>query len=286
MSTLDTARPRVWFITGCSGGLGLALATHLLDNGHSVIATAREPQTLRHLVAEHPETCRPFHLDVTDPAQVQSVVGEAATLFGRLDVVVNNAGYGLAGAFEECTPEQIQRNFSVNLFGALDVIRAALPVLRAQKSGHLINISAAAAISNYPGFSIYGAAKMALEGMSESLAAELKPLGIKVTLVQPGPFRTEFISRSLEEASGHIPDYDRTSGKFLAFLRSMDGRQAGDPARAAEAILRVVAVDAPPLRLVLGRYANDKARRKFAAAPQELATWEHLGLPTDFTSPS
>ena len=237
-------------------------------------------ESLAELAARYPETCRTLPLDVTDAAQVKATVAEGAAAFGRLDVVVNNAGYGLIGAFEELGSEQIARNFSVNLFGALEVIRAVLPILRAQGSGHIVNISAAAVISNYAGFSIYGATKWALEGVSESLAAELKPLGIKVTIVQPGPFRTDFISRSLERAENPIADYDRTSGRFLRLLETMNGKQPGDPARAAEAIIAAVESSTPPLRLVLGKYANDKARKKFADAEKERAAWEHIGWPT------
>ena len=222
-------------------------------------------------------------LDVTDIDSIKSAINTTIEKFGRIDAIVNNAGYGLVGAFEELGEEQIDRNFSVNFFGALEVIRVALPILRAQGSGHIVNISAAAVISNYAGFSIYGASKWALEGVSESLAAELKPLGIKVTIVQPGPFRTDFISRSLERAGNHLADYDRTSGRFLRFLETMSGKQPGDPAKAAEAIIAAVESESPPLRLVLGKYANDKARRKFADAEKERAAWEHVGVPTDFT---
>ena len=273
---------RVWLITGCSSGLGLALATAALARGQRVIATARQPSVLGDLTARFPGTCRALALDVTDSSQVKSVVAQAVEAFGRLDVVVNNAGYGLVGGFEELGAEQIARNFETNFFGALEVIRTALPILRAQGSGHIVNISAAAVISNYAGFSIYGATKWALEGVSESLAAELKPLGIKVTIIQPGPFRTDFIARSLDRAQSHIADYDRTSGKFLRFLETMAGKQPGDPEKAAEAIIAAVESDTPPLRLVLGKYANDKVRKKFADARKELDAWEHVGLPTDF----
>jgi len=278
-----TTPSRVWLITGCSSGFGRALATAVLARGQWVVATARRLESIAPLAERHPETCRAITLDVTDSAQVKSAVAEAAAAFGRIDVVVNNAGYGLIGAFEELGEEQIARNFSVNFFGALEVIRATLPILRAQGSGHIVNISAAAVISNYAGFSIYGATKWALEGVSESLAAELKPLGIKVTIVQPGPFRTDFIGRSLERAENHLADYDRTSGKFLRFLETMEGKQPGDPARAAEAIIAAVESDTPPSRLVLGKYANDKARKKFTDAEKERAAWEHVGVPTDFT---
>jgi len=284
MDNGQTLPARVWLITGCSSGFGAALAAHVLARGQRVIATARNITALDELVARHPENCRALALDVTDSAQVKDVIAQAVKEFGQLDVVVNNAGYGLIGAFEELGPEQITRNFQTNFFGALEVMRAALPVLRAQGSGHIVNISAAAVISNYAGFSIYGATKWALEGVSESLAAELKPLGIKVTIVQPGPFRTDFIARSLERAENHIADYDRTSGKFLRFLETMAGRQPGDPARAAQAIIAAVESKTPPLRLVLGKYANDKTRKKLADSEVERAAWEHIGLPTDFTA--
>ena len=283
MNTNPPPASLVWLITGCSSGIGRALAGRVLGLGHRLIATARQPAQIEDFVARYPETCRALALDVTDAAQVKTAVASAVEEFGRLDVVVNNAGRGLVGAFEELGEEQIDRNFSVNFFGALEVIRVALPILRAQGSGHIVNISAAAVISNYAGFSIYGASKWALEGVSESLAAELKPLGIKVTIVQPGPFRTDFISRSLERAGNHLADYDRTSGRFLRFLETMSGKQPGDPAKAAEAIIAAVESESPPLRLVLGKYANDKARRKFADAEKERAAWEHVGVPTDFT---
>jgi len=281
MNESTTPSP-VWLITGCSSGFGLALATTLLSRGRRVIATARQTESLAELAARYPETCRVLPLDVAAAGQVKTTIAEAAKAWGRLDVIVNNAGYGLVGAFEELGADQIARNFSVNFFGALEIIRAALPILRAQGSGHIVNISAAAVISNYAGFSIYGATKWALEGVSESLAAELKPLGIKVTIVQPGPFRTDFISRSMERAENHLADYDRTSGKFLRFLETMSGKQPGDPDKAAEAIIAAVESATPPLRLVLGKYANDKTRKKFTDAEKELAAWENVGVPTDF----
>ncbi len=283
MNTNQPPTSLVWLITGCSSGIGRALAGRVLGRGHRVIATARQPAQIEDLAAPYPETCRALALDVTDAAQAKAAVARAVEEFGRLDVVVNNAGYGLIGAFEELDAEQVARNFDTNFFGAMNVIRAALPILRTQRSGHIVNISAAAVISNYAGFSIYGATKWALEGVSESLAAELKPVGIKVTIVQPGPFRTDFIGRSLQRAASPIADYDGTSGKFLRLLETMDGKQPGDPAKAAEAIIAAVESAAPPLRLVLGKYANDKARKKFADAEKERAVWEYVGAPTDFS---
>lgn len=273
---------KVWFITGCSSGFGRALAEHLLITGHKVFATARQPEALDLLQAQYPETCQVAALDVTDNSQIQQSLESALNAFGRIDVLVNNAGYGLIGALEEFDDQQMRANFETNFFGAINLIRAALPTFRAQQSGHIVNISAAAVISNYAGFSIYGASKWALEGATEALAAELKPLGIKVTMVQPGPFRTEFIARSLESAQSRITDYEKTSGKFAAYLKMVDGKQPGDPAKAAAAIVAAVESEAPPLRLVLGKYATDKVRKKLTATERELAAWEQVGAPTDF----
>lgn len=247
-----------------------------------MIATSRDARALEPLRTAFPDTCRILDLDVTNAAQVERAVAEAAEAFGRLDVVVNNAGVGLIGAFEEFSDQEVRSNFEINFFGALSVMRAALPFLRKQSSGHIINISAAAAISNYAGFSIYGASKCALEGVSESLAAELKPLGIKVTVVQPGPFKTDFISRSLQRAEKRLPDYEKTSGKFAAYLTNIDGKQPGDPEKAAQAICAIAEQDSPPLRLVLGKYATEKVRKQLAQAERELARWEPVGQPTDF----
>lgn len=280
----DVNATPVWFITGCSSGLGRALAARVLAHGHRLIATARRPETLGDLVALAPDRCRAMTLDVADASQAGPVIAQAASAFGRLDVVVNNAGYGLVGALEEYDDAQMARNFETNFFGAVRVIRAALPILRAQRRGHFVTISAAAVISNYPGFSIYGATKWALEGVAESLAAEVRPFGLKVTIVQPGPFRTDFISRSLERATRQIPDYDQSSGKFQRFLAGMSGRQPGDPDKAADAIIAAVASENPPLRLVLGKYAIDKARRRAGAATRELDAGSAAGIATDFTT--
>ncbi len=262
---------KTWLITGCSSGLGKALARHALERGDRVAAAARRAADLAEMEGDFPETCRALSLDVTDRDQVASVVGEAANFWGRLDVVVNNAGCALVGALEELDEEEIARNLEVNFLGATRVIRAFLPLLRAVRTGHIINVSAAAAIENYPGLSIYGAAKRALEGMSEALAAELRPLGGRVTIVQPGPMRTDFAGRSLTRASRRIADYETTSGKFEHLLATMDGRQTGDPVRAAAAIAAVVDSDDPPLRLVLGKYAHDKTQKAAQRAARDLA---------------
>lgn len=274
--------PLVWFITGCSTGFGRHLVEQALAAGDRVVATARQPEQLAELAARVPDQLRPLALEVTDAAAVRAAVQSAAAVWGRLDVVVNNAGYGLLAALEETSDAQMERNLATNLLGPLHVMRAALPILRAQRSGHIINLSAAAAIANYAGFGIYGAAKAALEFASESVRAECAPFGIKVTLVEPGPFRTDFIARSLERAANPITDYAATVGKFAGFLERVNGRQPGDPERAAAAIVKLVHDGQAPLRLVLGKYAIDKTRKTFAAREAELKEWEAVGLATDF----
>jgi NAD(P)-dependent dehydrogenase (short-subunit alcohol dehydrogenase family) len=254
-----------------------------LASGAGVFATARSVDKIADLQKDYPNSCWPLELDVTDRQAITEVFQSIRARSQRIDVVVNNAGYGLIGALEECSEEQIRRNFETIVFGAIHIIRGALPMMRAQRNGRIINISAAAAISNYPGFSIYGGAKYALEGISESLAAEVKPLGIKVTLIQPGPFRTEFISRSLERATTAIEDYAGTSGKFSTFLDKMDGQQPGDPQKAADAILKIAESENPPLRVALGQYAVAKVERTLKSRQRELEAWTELGLGADRT---
>ena len=279
---MTESNQKVWLITGCSTGLGRALAENVLKAGSTVAATARSVASLADLKEKYPDTCLPLSLDVTDPQQCAEVVWAVLSQTQRLDVLVNNAGYGLIGCLEESTDEQIQKNFATIVFGAIHLMRAALPTLRSQRSGRIINISAAAAISNYPGFSIYGGAKYALEGISEALAAEVKPLGIKITLVQPGPFRTDFISRSMETAPSSIEDYAATVGKFATFLQKMDGHQPGDPVKAAEAIRQLSEMENPPLRLTLGKYAIEKTERVLKARQRELDSVKELGLETEY----
>ena len=279
---MSDAGQKVWLITGCSSGLGRALAEKVLETGATVAATARTLTALDDLKAQYPDKCLPLQLDVTDRTQCMDVVQALVAETKRLDVLVNNAGYGLIGSLEESTDEQIERNFATIVFGAVRLIRAALPTFRAQSSGRIINISAAAAIANYAGFSIYGGAKYALEGVSEALAAEVKPLGIKVSLVQPGPFRTEFISRSMKKTASTIGDYAGTVGKFAAFLQKMEGQQPGDPAKAASAILRLSEMENPPLRLALGKYAVEKVERVLKARQREWEATKEFHFDTEY----
>jgi NAD(P)-dependent dehydrogenase (short-subunit alcohol dehydrogenase family) len=272
---------KVWFITGCSSGFGRELALAALEQGDLVIATARNVDALAELTKNWPQNCHAVALDLNDRARILAAVEEAIRVFGRIDVLVNNAGYGLVGAIEEASWEQIEQNFAVNFFGPLALIRAMLPHFRERKCGHVVNMSAAAAISNYAGFGIYGAAKCALEGMSEALALEGQSFGLKVTLVQPGPFRTDFVARSLDRTEGGIPEYSSTAGRFQRLIESMHGKQPGDPARAAQAIVQAVDADRPPMRLVLGKYAIEKARRDWRRREAELREWEDTGMSAD-----
>ena len=273
---------RVWLITGASTGFGRAITEAALERGDRVVATARKPETLDGLSAQYPDRLLPLILDVTDYSAIETVVEQSIGAFGRVDVLVNNAGAGLVAALEEASDQQIERSFAANYFGAVKMMRAVLPHFRERKAGLIVNMSAVAGFANEMGFSIYGAAKFALEGTSEALASEVRPLGIKVTLVEPGPFRTDFIGRGLERGENHISDYDRTSGKFAAFLEKINGAQPGDPIKAAQAILKLADLPNPPMRLVLGKYAYDRVHKKLKDMTRDLDMWESLGIATDY----
>lgn len=275
---------KVWLITGCSTGFGRSLAEAVLKHGDRLLATARKPEQLQVLVDQYPEQVKIFRLDVTDINEVKATVEAAQKAFGRIDVLVNNAGYGLIGALEEVSDEQIRRNFDTNLFGAINMMRAVLPFMRQQQSGHIINMSAIAGFTNELGFSIYGGAKFALEGVSEAVHGEVASLGIKVTLVEPGPFRTDFVGRSLDRAEHSMDAYQETVGKFLQFLNKIEGSQPGDPDKAASVLIQVVNAENPPLRLVLGKYAYSKFRQKIDSLTKELNEWEAIAINTDFES--
>ena len=277
---------RVWFITGCSGGLGRALAGAVLARGDRVVAASRRPDELADLVTAHSETCRAVALDTHNPDSIRAAIEGAVNAFGGIDVLVNNAGGAVFGAVEELDDAEVARNLELNFLAPLRLTRAVLPLMRSRRRGHIISLSAAAVLGNYPGFSSYGAAKAALETVMESLAQEARPFGIGVTLVQPGPFRTGFLERSTTRAAARIEDYTGTSGKFLTYLGSIAGKQPGDPAGAARAILAVADAERPPLRLVLGKYAIDKARRRLVTAGRELDAWAEAGTAADFPAGS
>lgn len=274
---------KTWLITGASTGFGRQLAETVLQNGDQCVLTARQPEQLADLVSLYSHLAIAVPLDITQPAHFAPALTAAREHFGGLDVLVNNAGYGLLAALEETDDARLARNLETNLIGPLRLIRAAIPLFREQKRGHIINLSAAAAFGNYPGFGIYGAAKAGLEAASESLALELAPFGVKVTLIVPGPFRTDFISRSLDQPD-RLPEYAATVGKFQKFLQVVNGKQPGDPAKAAAAIYHIAGLEKPPFRLVLGKYANEKHLKKIKALSDELEAWKTIGLPTDFAA--
>lgn len=279
---LGTMANQTILVTGASSGFGRCLVEAALVGGHNVVATARKPETLAGLVAEYPTSCIACELDITKPTDCAEAIATGAARFGAIDILVNNAGYGLVGALEEVSEDQLRRNFETNLFGTVNMMRAVLPGMRARRRGTIINITAIAGICNEMGFAVYGGAKFAVEGVSEAVASEVRPLGIRVMIVEPGPFRTDFIGRSMESAETKISDYDGTSGKFATILAQINGRQKGDPAKAANVILLAALSDQPPSRLVLGKYAIDKLRRKLVSVEKDLAAWEELGAATDF----
>jgi NAD(P)-dependent dehydrogenase (short-subunit alcohol dehydrogenase family) len=277
----ENTTARVWLITGTSSGLGRALARAALDRGDRVVATARSTDRIADLEREFPDRAVAVALDVTDRDQAREAVDAAVRAFGRIDVLVNNAGYGVLGAVEELTDDELRRQFETNLFGALNVTRAALPQLRRQRSGHVVQLSSLSAIVANPGEGAYVASKAALEGVSESLAKELAPLGIRVTILQPGPFRTDFAGRSLERAEP-LDDYGDTVGAARELLRELDGNQPNDPTRGAEAIIRAVDADEPPLHLALGADAIEAIRTTLDQRRAELDAWASVGEATAF----
>jgi NAD(P)-dependent dehydrogenase (short-subunit alcohol dehydrogenase family) len=274
--------PKTWFITGASTGLGEALATLLLEKGERVAATFRQPAQVDEFTKKNPGQSLGVLADMTNAEQVKTAVQQAIDTFGRLDVVVNNAGYGSLGSIEEITEEETQRQFDVNVFGPLRVIRAALPHLRAQKSGNILNITSVGGLLGLAHAGIYNGSKFALEGLGESLAAQLTPLGIHVTNVEPGPFRTKWAGASATYSETKIADYEATVGVGLKNSLGRDGNQAGDPVKAAEAMYQLVRLPQPPVHLLLGGFAYKMVRDKFAAISQEIDDFAYLGEPTDF----
>jgi NAD(P)-dependent dehydrogenase (short-subunit alcohol dehydrogenase family) len=273
---------RVWFITGASTGFGRLLAEQALAKGDNVVATARKPEQIADLTHNHPEAALVLALDVTDNNAVESAVDAAIKQFGRIDVLVNNAGYGLAGAIEEATEDEYMPVFETNVFGLICVTKAVLPSLRKQRSGHIVNLSSVGGLIGSPGWGYYNASKFAVEGFSEALAAEVAPLGIHVTIVEPGPFRTDFLGRSGVEAEQRIADYDQTAGKTRQYFHEQAGKQAGDPAKAAAAILTAVDAAKPPKHLVLGKLAFNRMNQHLDEWKQELEAWRETSLGADF----
>jgi NAD(P)-dependent dehydrogenase (short-subunit alcohol dehydrogenase family) len=280
-SISTTARP-VWLVTGASSGFGKAICTTVLERGDRLVATARDVLTIEALVEEHREQAAALQLDVTDTGAARRVVGEALNVFERLDVVVNNAGYAHGGAIEELTEEELRQQFEVNLFGLINMTRAVLPQLRKQRSGHLVQISSLNGIEGLAGAGYYAASKFAIEGLSESLAQEVAHLGIKVTIVEPGPLRTRFANPSSAPWAEPIHDYADSVGPTREALSKLDGNQPGDPVRAARVVVDVVEGDQPPLRLPLGQMAVDNIRTRLQTQLDDLNTLAEVSASSDF----
>jgi NAD(P)-dependent dehydrogenase (short-subunit alcohol dehydrogenase family) len=275
---------RVWFVTGASSGFGRAISQAVVDRGHRLVAATRTRGAAQELVDQHPDRSLAITLDVTDAAASRAAFSEAIARFGRVDVVVNNAGYGHVGAVEELTDAELRQQLEVNLFGVINVTRAALPHLRRQRSGHFVQMSSLNGVEGLAGGGYYAASKFAIEGLSESLADEVAPLGIRVTIVEPGPHRTRFANERSAPRARPISDYADSVGKTREIVGQLDGNQPGDPIRAADAILRAVESDDPPLRLPLGQMALDNIRARLAAQLQELEAWAELSAGSDFPS--
>jgi NAD(P)-dependent dehydrogenase (short-subunit alcohol dehydrogenase family) len=270
----------VWLITGCSTGFGRELVRVLAGRGHRVVATARNPATLKEFKS-NPQVLTAA-LDVTDPDQIGRAVTEAVTHFGGIDVLVNNAGYGYLSAVEEGEDDEVRAMFEVNVFGLASMTKAVLPVMRARRSGAIVNISSMGGLIGFPGIGYYNATKFAVEGLSEALAKECAPLGIKVVIVEPGPFRTDWAGRSLKTPKTAIPDYAETAIARRQDIEGYSGQQPGDPVRAAEAIVAAVESPKPPLHLVLGRIAYEQVSNKLKDFGSELAAWREVALGADF----
>lgn len=270
-----------WLITGSSRGLGRAMANAVLEAGHYLVATARDATDLQDLVDRHGERVWAASLDVTDPVAADRAIQAATEAFGGLDVLVNNAGYGNINSVEEVTLDDFRQQIETNLFGTVIMTKAAIPLMREQRSGHIIQFSSVGGRIGAPGRAAYSAAKWGVEGFSESLALEMKLIGVHVTIIEPGGFRTDFAGSSTSLSEGR-PEYDAVVGATARMQRAYDGSQPGDPARAAQAVLKVVGMDAPPLRLALGSDAVRAIEQVGRTRLEELAQWRELSITCDF----
>ena len=277
-----SAEKPVWFLTGCSTGFGRELAKLLLERGYRVVVTARDPASLAEFPAAFPDRALALRLDVTKPLEIEQATNAAAARFGRIDVLVNNAGYGYLAAIEEGEEEEIRDMFQTNVFGLAAMTRAVLPLMRAQKSGFVVNISSIGGFVGGPGIGYYNATKFAVEGLSEALAKEAGPLGLKVLIVEPGPFRTDWAGRSLRTPQKAIDAYAQTAVARREFAKRRSGAQPGDPVRGAQAIVDTVESSNPPLRLLLGAMAVEGARAKLEELRKEIDAMEAVSLGADY----
>jgi NAD(P)-dependent dehydrogenase (short-subunit alcohol dehydrogenase family) len=275
---------KTWFITGASRGFGALIAEQALGRGDNVVATARDPATVTSRLGDTPNLLA-VALDVTNDAQAHEAADAAIARFGHIDILLNNAGFGLLGAVEEATKQEIERVYATNVFGLLAVTRAVLPHMRRQRSGHVLNISSIGGYAASAGWGVYCSTKFAVEGLTEALALELKPLGIHATVIEPGFFRTDFLdARSLSTSPSQIDDYADTAGAMRGFAATANHAQPGDPAKLAQALMTVVDAADPPLRMPFGSDTVRRIEQKNAFVAQELARWRDLAVSTDATA--
>ena len=272
---------KVWLITGCSTGFGRELAKYVLQTGNKAAVTARNTDDIKDIVSVYKNAIA-LKLDVTKPSQIESAVRDTIDAFGRIDVLVNNAGIGYFGAIEESEDDAVRRMFEINFFGLAKMTQEVLPQMRKQKSGHIVNISSIGGLRAFPAVGFYNATKFAVDGLSEALAKEVAPLGIKVTIVAPSGFRTDWAGRSAEDSPVKINDYKDTARQNQSNIRSYSGNQPGDPERAAIAIVKAVDADNPPLRLLLGAAALKGARAKLEELKTDFDAWEETTTGADF----
>jgi len=274
---------KTWLITGCSSGFGRILSEAVLARGDNVVVTARDARTVQPLADAYPDRALAAALDVTRPGDAAGVAAQAEARFGSLDVLVNNAGFGFMGAVEESQPDEYRPMFETNLFGLIETTRAALPALRRSGGGgRIVNLSSVGGITGRMGFGLYNASKFAVEGLSEALAEEVEPLGLKVIIVEPGAFRTDFLGRSISAARTRLDAYEQTSGRTRDFSQTNDGQQPGDPVRAMNVLMQAVDSPSPPLRLPLGQDAYARIRSKLSQIESDLQIWEAAAVATGF----
>ena len=272
---------KVWFITGASRGLGAEAARAAMAVGDRVAATGRNPAAIHRTLGAHDDLL-PLGLDVTDPASIAAAVNAAAAQFGRIDVLVNNAGYGHLGAFEESTPAEVRQQFDTNVFGLMEVTRAVLPVMRRQRSGHVINISSIGGVIGFASCTLYGSSKFAVEGFSENLQYDVAPFGIHVTVVEPGFFRTDFLDQSsVRYTTNPVTDYAEESASMRSAYADHNHQQLGDPAKLGPALVQLVRNEHPPLHLLLGSDAVKFAEDALARRQAEIGAWRQLSVSTD-----
>ncbi|WP_102143578.1 oxidoreductase [Mycobacterium hubeiense] len=271
-----------WLITGCSTGIGREIARAALEADHQVVVTARRTESVQDFVEQYGDRALAVALDVTDKNQIAAAVEAAEDGFGGIDILVNNAGHGYLSAVEEGEDVEVRKLFDTNYFGVVDMIKAVLPSMRARKSGHIINISSMTGLVANPPNAYYSSTKFALEALTEALAAEVKPLGIKVTAIEPGAFRTDWATRSMKETSTPIDDYAETVGARKTLIKEFANHLPGDPRKVAEAVVMVTTLDEPPLRLLLGRDVLKAMRDKLAALSASIDEWEAVTRDVNF----